>query len=260
MKNAIWLPLVLVGMMAVAAIAGWVGASVTSAVSAEGQPVAVNVNTQQTGISVSGEGKVTVTPDIATVNLGVTAQAAKVAEAQSQASAAMDKVVNALTSNGVAKNDIRTQYFNIQQMTRWDDKTQQSVPTGYTVSNMVTVKIRAMDKAGSIIDAVAEAGGDYTRVNGISFSVEKPEQYYTQAREKAVQDAKNKAAQLANLAGVTLGKATYVSESTSTPYAPYYETYRSVNMAEGGSTPSTAISAGETDITMNVQIIFSIQQ
>jgi uncharacterized protein len=260
MKNKVWLPLVLVGVMAVAAIAGWVGASTAGVVSAEGQPVIVNVSNQQTGISVSGEGKVTVTPDIATVNLGVTAQAAKVAEAQSQAAAAMDKVVNALTSNGVAKNDIRTQYFNIQQMTRWDDKTQQSVPTGYSVSNMVTVKIRAMDKAGSIIDAVAEAGGDYTRVNGISFSVEKPEQYYTQAREKAVQDAKNKAAQLANLAGVTLGKATYVSESTSTPYTPYYETYRSVNMAVGGSTPSTSISAGETDITMNVQIIFSIQQ
>jgi uncharacterized protein len=260
MKNKFLLILVLVGAVAIAVVAGLAGASATGVVSAEGQPVTLNVNNQQTGISVNGEGKVTVIPDIATVTLGVSAQASKVAEAQSQAATAMDKVIAALTSNGVAKNDIRTQYFNIQQVSRWDDKTQQSVPTGFMVSNMVTVKIRATDKTGLLIDAVAEAGGDYTRVNSINFSVEKPEQYYVQAREKAVQDAKDKAAQLAKLAGVTLGKATYVSESTYTPYTQYYETARSVNMSGGGSTPSTAISPGETDITMNVQITFSIQQ
>jgi uncharacterized protein len=259
MKNKFLLSLVMVGVIAVAAIVGLMGTSAAAVVSAEGQPVTVSVSNQQTGISVNGQGKVTVTPDIATVNLGVSAQASKVAEAQSQAASAMDKVIAALTSNGVAKNDIRTQYFNIQQMTRWDDKSQQSVPTGYTVSNMVTVKIRAIDKTGPIIDAVAGAGGDYIRVNGISFSVDKPEQYYAQAREKAVLDAKSKAEQLASLARITLGKATYVSESTYTPYTPYYENYKSVDMAAGGSIPATSISAGETDITMNVQIIFSIQ-
>jgi uncharacterized protein len=259
MKNKFLLTLVLVGVIAVAAIIGLVGAGSAGTVSAEGQPVAVSVNSQPTGISVNGQGKVTVTPDIATVSLGVSAQASTVAEAQSKASTAMDKVMAALTSNGIAKNDIRTQYFNIQQMTRWDDKNQQSVPTGYMVSNMITVKVRNMDKTGALIDAVAEAGGDNTRVNNISFSVEKPEQYYAQAREKAVEDAKARATQLASLAGVTLGKATYISESSYTPNTPYMESYKSVNMGAGGSTPSTTISPGETDITMNVQITYAIQ-
>jgi uncharacterized protein YggE len=259
LKNKFLLIMTLVGVIAISAIVGLVGSGAAAVVSAEGQPITVNVGNQPAGISVSGLGKVTVTPDIAAVSLGVSAQSSTVAEAQSQASTAMDKVIAALTSNGVAKNDIRTQYFNIQQLSRWDEKQQQSVLTGYMVSNMVTAKVRTVDKTGSIIDAVAVAGGDNTRVNGVSFSVEKPEQYYIQAREKAVEDAKARAKQLADIAGVTLGKATYISESSYTPYTPYLESYKAIDMAGGSSAPVTSISPGETDITMNVQINYAIQ-
>jgi uncharacterized protein len=235
------------------ALAGCAGGS---AAAADIQPVNVNVNNQQ-GIWVSGEGKVTVTPDIATLSLGVSAQASTVAEAQSQAATAMDKVISTLKANGVAQKDIQTQYFNIQQMTRYDNNSQQSVVTGYMVSNVVTVKIRTMDKVGSIIDAVAAAGGDYTRINGISFSVDNPEQYYTDARKLAMEDAKAKAEQLARLSGVSLGRATYISESTSSTPIPYPVIVGRADMA--GATPTTSISPGETDVTLNVQVAYAIQ-
>ena len=77
---------------------------------------------------------------------------------------------------------------------------------------MVVVKIRTIDKTGSIVDAVTEAGGDLIRVNGIYFSVDQPDKYYSQARTSAMADAKAKATQLAGLAGITVGKATFVSE------------------------------------------------
>ena len=80
----------------------------------------VDINSQQTGIWVNGEGKVTVIPDIATLSLGIEAQAATVAEAQSQATEAMNEVMTALTENGVAEKDIQTQYFSIYQVTKWD--------------------------------------------------------------------------------------------------------------------------------------------
>ncbi len=220
------------------------------------QPVNVNVNGQQ-GIWVSGQGKVTVTPDVATVTLGVTVQSSTVADAQSKAATAMNNVVNALTSNGVAKNDIKTQFFNIQQMTRYDNTTQQSVVTGYQVSNMVTAKIRNIDKTGSIIDAVAAAGGDYTRMNGISFSVDQPDQYYAQARQLAMNDAKSKATQLAQLAGVTLGRATYITESTQGTPVPVYQAASGI--AASAPVPTTSISPGQTDIILNVQVAYAIQ-
>jgi uncharacterized protein len=223
---------------------------------AQSQPLNINVGSQQTGIWVNGQGKVTVTPDIATISLGVSAQTLTVAEAQAQAAAAMSQVMTALTSAGIDKKDIQTQNFSIQQVTRWDDKTQQQVVLGFQVSNTVVAKLRAMDKIGSTVDAVVAAGGDNTRINGISFSVESPEKYYTQVRDLAMKDAKAKADQIAALAGVTLGKPTYVTENSYAP-ANYPVAYKLD--AAAGAGPTTPISAGETDITLSVQVTYSIQ-
>lgn len=251
----------LVAMVAVLAVGGILGAflvsSGTKGVSAQTEPVNVNVASQQQGIWVSGQGKVTVTPDIATLSVGVSAQAATVVDAQSQAATAMDKVVSALTSNGIAKTDIQTQNFNVQALTKYDNNTQQTTITGYKVSNTVTVKIREIDKAGTIIDAAVAAGGDFTRINGLTFSVDNPEQYYPQARKLAMSDAQDKAQQLASLAGVTLGRATYINENTSNPVVPY--PIYGVSEAAQAPTPTTSISPGQTDIIVNVQVAYAIQ-
>jgi len=214
----------------------------------------IESNSQQEGIWVSGEGKVTVTPDIANLSLGVEAQAVTVAEAQSQAAEAMDRVINALTDNGVEEKDIQTQYFNIEQVTNWDKDTGEEIIVGYRVTNMVTAKIREIDKAGSIIDAVAAAGGDYTRINNLSFSVDDPSPYYEEARQKAVADARAKGEQLAELAGVRLGKPTYISEWIS------YPVY-SREIYYGGAVPvpaPTPISPGELELTISVQVAYAI--
>jgi len=118
---------------------------------------ATTISNQQTGISVSGQGIVYVTPDIVNLQLGIQAQAATVADAQSQAATAMNNVLAALTSNGVAKADVQTQYYNIQQTTRYDNVTQQNIATGYQVINYVNVKVRDITKAGVILDAVTAA-------------------------------------------------------------------------------------------------------
>lgn len=213
----------------------------------------IDLKSQQEGIWVTGQGKVTVVPDIAVLQLGIEAQAATVAQAQTQASQAMDQVMTALTKNGVAKKDIQTQYFNISKITRWDDKNQQEVIIGYRVTNIVTAKIRTIDKAGAVIDAVAEAGGDLTRIDNISFSVDDPTAYYGQAREKAMADAKAKAEQMARLGGVTLGKPTYITESS------YYPVPASIRLGDKeASAVETPISPGETDITISVQIAYAI--
>jgi len=189
------------------------------------------------------------------LSLGIEAQEASVADAQSKATEAMNKVMDALTSNGMAKKDIQTQYFNIQKVTRWDDKNQQEVVIGYRVTNTVTAKIRNIDKAGSIIDAVAAAGGDLTRIDNIDFSVEKPEAYYGEARDKAMADAKAKATQMAELAGVTLGKPTYISESAYSQPPPI------VRMAEmtAAELAETPISPGEMEISLTVQVVYAIK-
>jgi uncharacterized protein YggE len=215
----------------------------------------VGINSQQTGIWVSGEGKVSATPDIVTLSLGIQAQAATVAEAQSQAAAAMSAVMAALADNGVADKDIQTQYFSISQVTRWDDTKNEQIVIGYQVTNMVTAKIRDVENAGPIIDAVAAAGGDYTRVNSIGFSVDDPTPYYEQARQKAMADAKAKAGQLAELAGVSLGKPTYISEGSVTPPIIYRDAGMAIPAPAESTTP---VSPGEIELTLDVQVAYAI--
>lgn len=241
MKNNWWLILFLVVVLAFGA-----------AGCAQGYNVSVTPQ-QQTGIWVTGQGEVMAVPDIAELRLGVEVQADTVAEAQTQASAAMDKVQQALEDNGVAEKDIQTQRYSIYPVTKWiSDKDEQEI-VGYRVTNIVVAKIRDVDEAGAIIDAVAEAGGDSTRIQAISFDVDDKTPYYEQARAKAVEDANNKATQLAELADVGLGKATYISEGAA--YLPVRADSYDVYPEVGGTTP---ISPGELKITVQVQMIYQI--
>lgn len=212
------------------------------------------LSNQQQGIHVSGSGKVAATPDIATLRLGIEAQKATVAEAQEQAAGAMDRVMTSLTGNGVAKKDIQTRFFNITKVARFDQKEQREVVLGYRVTNIVSARLRDISKAGSIIDAVAVAGGDLTRIDSISFSVEDPTKFRDQARELAMADAKAKAKQLADLAGVILGKATFISESSFAPPIPSPVAFERAAVAA-----TTPISPGETEITTTVQVTFEIK-
>ena len=212
---------------------------------------------QTTGIWVSGTGEVTVTPDIASLEVGIEVQEVSVGQAMDKASEAMDKVMNTLTEKGVAEKDIRTRRFRVRQRTSWDDQRQQEVIIGYRVTNTVTAKVRDVDETGTIIDAVARAGGDYIRINSISFTVDDPTAYHEEAREKAMADAEAKAKQLADLSDVKLGKISYISEGglAPVPRALYVET---MPMPAPAAAP-TPISPGETEIRLSVQVAYSIE-
>ena len=250
--------LVVIGVALVLAVVGMVGCNSEGGLTLSGDTsgIKINLNNQQQGIWVSGEGKVTAVPDVATLSLGIESQEATVAEAQANAAEAMDNVMKALKDEGVNDKDIQTRSFYIRKVTRWDNDNQREIILGYRVSNMVTAKIRDVANAGTVIDAVAAAGGDLTRINNIGFTVDDPTPYYEQAREKAVAEAAAKAKKLADTAGVKLGKPTYISESSYMP-GPIYRADM-IPMAEAAPPMETPISPGELEITTNVQIAYAI--
>lgn len=247
-----WLPIVGLALVLVMVSLAGCGPSTTIKESIEG----INISNQQEGIWVSGTGEVSAVPDIVDLRLGIEATETSVAEAQTQAAEAMDDVMAALTSNGVAAKDVQTQYFSIRQVTRWDWDWEEEVVIGYRVTNTVAVTIRDVDKVGSIIDAVAEAGGDLARIDSINFSVDDPSEYYDEVREEAMADAKVKAEELARLAGVGLGKPTYISEST---YVPRVYPQVAIEM-EVVALATTPISPGEAEISLTVQVGYAILQ
>ena len=240
--------------------------SVAGAPSYSGAPLAQAANSSA-GIWVSGQGKMTLEPDLALLNLGVEATAETVAEARGEASEAMDAIVAALRGHNVADKDIQTRFFNISPQYEWMEVidngmlSSKQVLVGYRVSNSASVKIRDMDSVGVIIDDTAGAGGDATRINGISFTVEDTSGLMVELREEAVADALAKADQFARLTGVGLGSLVYISESNgSQPQIRAFEDAAVRSMALSVAAPApTSVSGGELEISMFVQAVFAIQ-
>ena len=224
--------------------------------------VSPQVGSSQTGIWVTGLGKVMVEPDLALLNLGVESRAKTVKEANAQAAVAMNAIIDTLKGHGVADKDIQTQFFNIRPQYEWTEvieggiRTNKQVLVGYIVSNTVAAKIRDLTSIGTVIDDVANAGGDLTRINGISFTVEDQTPLMVQARELAVKDALAKAQQLADLTGVQLGRLVYIAESGSG--VPVVRDFGVRIEAMAASAAPTPISGGELEIQLNVQAVFEI--
>ena len=220
--------------------------------------VAVNgLSTQQQGIWVNGTGEVQVEPDIFNLSLGIVSQEDTLSAAQAAAAAAMAKVLDTLKDNGVADKDIQTSRFNVRQVTQWNREKEENEVTGYEVSNMVNVKVREIDQAGTVIDAVVAAGGDLTRINSMGFAIDDDSEYRDEARELAAEDAKARAEQLAKLSGVKLGRATYVTESSYSQPIIYRSFAEAAAPAMDGDA-TTSIVPGELTVTVSVQIVYAI--
>ena len=258
-------------------------AAITAAVS---QPAA------QTGVSAAGRGAASAPPDLADLNLGVEAFAGSVKEARANAAAAMTAILDALQANGIADQDIRTDYFDIRpqytgrEITRCPNgdteasataalsgierggeldagcyQEWQQVLTGYQVSNTVNVKVRDLESLSPVIDAATAAGGDLTRFNGLSFSIEDTQELQQQARAAAVADLQERAAQLAEFGGVELGQLIYITETSFAPpaRADLSKVAMAMESADASAGRSTPISAGQLSIEVTVQGTFAIR-
>ena len=216
------------------------------------------------GIWVSGHARVTVEPDLVLLTVGVEATADTVAEARAEAAGAMDAVVRAVKAHGLEDQDVQTRSFNIWPQYEYPEvasggtRTRRQVLVGYTVSNMAGIKIRDVDAVGAIIDDVAEAGGDKTRIDGVNFSVEDPEPFMAQLRQEAVRDAVAKADHFASLTGVAVGDLLSIGEVGAGAPVPRGFGEEAL-MARTAAAPATSISGGELELRLSVQAVFSIQ-
>ena len=206
------------------------------------------------GIAVSGEGSVSVRPDIALVSLGVEVTADTVAAARGQAADAMEAIQSALGDQGVEDDDIQTQAFNIYPQYSYSEGEAPRI-VAFIVQNAVQVKVRNLDNTSAVLDSAIEAGGDAVRVNGISFTVENPEEFLTDARREAVEDARARAQVLADAAGVELGDPISIQESSGGFPGGFPAFERAAADGMGGATP---INPGEQELTVSVTAVFSI--
>ncbi len=209
------------------------------------------------GIWVTGAGRVSVTPDMATLRLGVQADADTVSDAMSDAAQSMQALIDALTDAGIDEDDIQTLNFRVSPRYEWNDRLRRNEMVGFSVSNTVSATVRDLDSVAEVIDAAVRAGGDHSRVDGLSFGVEDRADAEREARQLAVNAALEQAAQLASAAGVALGAPFYMAESGAAPVAEGQPELLSRAVAFDTAV-STPILSGEQDIIIYVRVGYEI--
>jgi len=206
-------------------------------------------------VSVSGVGRVSGVPDVLRLNMGVQTTGNSVNGALDAANTAVRHITEALHKHSVADADIQTSDLSINP--HWDDKAANHI-NGYDVFESLTVKLRKLSEAGSAISDAAGAGGNASRIDGVSFDIEDNTGLLKAARDAAFADAKAKAEQYAKLAGRSLGRVSQVSETTDNaprpiPYA--------ANMAASGAAPKASpvpISTGTQQVSVNTSVVWEL--
>jgi len=203
-------------------------------------------------MNVSGTGRVTIVPDMATINIGVRTEADAVSDALEGNTAQANAIADVLQEMGVAEEDIQTSNFNVYPSERYDPMTGQVEGRYFVVENNVTVTVRDLPKLGNILSAVVEAGAN--NIYGINFSVDDREAALAEARQLAIEDAQAKAQAIAEEAGVELGDLVNISVSSSDMPITYYD-------AKGGAYSEAAapIAAGTLSIVMQAYLTYEIQ-
>ncbi len=208
--------------------------------------------TPERTITVSGFGRVTVTPDIARISIGVQSEGEDATSAVEENSTQTRAVIDTLLKAEIAEEDIRTTNFSIFPREERDrDGTLLSIR--YVVNNTVNVTIRDLDSIGEVLDAVVQAGAN--NISGIQFDVADRSSASSEALVAAVQDAQNQGEILAKAAGVTLGQVKTINTTVSGGVTPF-PVRESVDFIAAAEVP---ISPGEMEINVQVLVVFDIQ-
>jgi uncharacterized protein YggE len=218
-------------------------------------------------IQVSGTAVVNVVPDRALIQLGVQSNGASTQKVEAVNNTAIDKVVRALKSQGIAEKDITTDWYVIEPIYENYDAL---YIKGYRISNTVAVTLRDVSKVNRVIVAALNAGAN--QVIDVEFYLSDLRKYRDQAREMAMQAASEKAHDLASTAGAETGCVMSINENSWSYYnGGWYGQSRDLwtqnavqNAAPIGGGNSTLtdvgpVNLGQVSVRAEVGAIFSLK-
>jgi uncharacterized protein YggE len=217
-------------------------------------PSSITVQPQppQRTITVTGTGKVTLTPDIAYISIGVHTQNASAKDAVAENNTQAQAVITAIKGFGVAEKDIQTTNFSIYPQQQYDNE---GKPTGivYMVDNTVYVTVRDLSKLGSLLDSSVSSGAN--NISSIQFDVADKTEALSQARLAAVKDARKQADELTKATEVGLGVVQSISYYDTS--APVTVEYAKADMAVAAA--SVPVQAGSMQISTTVTVVYELK-
>ncbi|MEU0495145.1 SIMPL domain-containing protein [Mycobacterium sp. NPDC006124] len=206
-------------------------------------PAAVPGTAAPRQVTVIGEGKVDGTPDTLVISLSIAATAPDAIGASNQTSSRAAAVTDAVAGQGVDRKDISTTTVTLQPQYGGADNT---TVVGYQSSNSIDVKVRKIETGPQVLGVITTTGGDATRINSVTYSIEDDSQLVKDARGRAFDDAKSRAQQYAQLSGLDLGRVLSISETggvTPPPPSPVrYDVAAAAPLSPGQQTVGFAVT------------------
>ncbi len=204
-------------------------------------------------VSVNGSGKVTVSPDMATISVGVQTKDEEADKAMAENNVLIQAVMDTMAEFGIAAEDIKTTNFSVYPRNEYD-KDGEIKATYFMVNNNVNVKVRDLDILGKVLAAVVESGAN--TVSGVNFDISDREAAYADAMALAVENAADRAGILVEAAGGKLGEVKTINAHISGGGVVYMER-ASMDMAMASS--EVPISPGEMDLSVDVTVVYVIE-
>ena len=201
-------------------------------------------------LTVTGMATVNAVPDQATLSLGVTTTGETAAAAMAANNDAASAVIARLIAAKVADRDMQTTGLSLNP--NWvvnSDGTGQVIQ-GYIASSMLTVRIAALETAGSVLDAAVTDGAN--TLNGLTFGLANPRPIEDDARKAAVADALARAQVLAQAAGESLGPILSITEGggRQQPMPMLYK---------AAADSAVPLAAGEVGVSAEVTIVWQLK-
>lgn len=157
---------------------------------------------ERPSISVSATGSTRITPDRATIHIGVQTQGATAAAASAENARVAQRVIAAIKAIGIGAEQIGTINYSVNPEYRHIENRRPEV-TGYSVHNTVVVDVRQIEQVGRVIDASLTSGANV--INSLNFYASNTEDARRAALASAVEKARLDAEVIARAAGGTLG-------------------------------------------------------
>lgn len=202
-----------------------------------------------TRLDISATGSVDRTPDLATIGAGVVTQASSAGAAMANNAKAMAATITALKRSGIADRDIQTASLSLQPQYRFGQDQAQTL-TGYQASNRVTVRLRDLSRAGTVIDGLIAAGAN--QIDGPTFAVEKPDSALDEARTRALAAARTRAELYAKAAGLHVKRIVRISESEQQNFTP------PGIVAFASKRDATPVAPGEQTLSVTLAVTFEL--
>lgn len=221
--------------------------------------MALKTNNQDR-FSINGSGTVYAKSDIANLEVGLRTGTKKTAaEATAESTLKMDEIIKELKKLNIDEKDIKTTNYNLSPVYNWTDKAGQQL-VGYEVSQNLTLKVRDLNKIGDVIAKTTEKGAN--QIGNINFTIDDEFALKNQARELAIQKAKEKAELIAKQSGMKLGEIKSVYESSDSNPSPIAYSNAKMDLGAGraeASLVSPSIQSGQNEIKVDVTLVYEVK-